>query len=323
MIEQKPKVSFGLPVFNGEKYLHETIESILSQSFTDFELIISDNASTDRTEEICKEYAARDPRIRYSRNEANIGGSHNQNLTIELARGKYFHIGSHDDLLSPDLLAKCVEVLENNPSVILCYSLLFEIDERGKIIGTLEPAVLATSTKPDERFHDLLKGHRVDFLYGLIRTDTLRRTELEPPYPQSDSIFACELALYGQFQKIPEYLYYRRTHGGACTSLDLYGQLCWNQRVTQNVPKWMTSLLIQYYSYFGLFKLEASHFLRIIFRAPLTVKERSLCLLYAVIWLAKRHFRAPFWQLRQKIGLNRKQLKASLETISGRVPGIH
>lgn len=290
MMEFNPKVSFGLPVFNGEKYLNEALESILSQSFTDFELIICDNASTDKTEEICQEYAAKDSRIRYYRNSTNIGGSRNQSLAIELARGQYFHLGAYDDLLAPNLLAKCVEVLDNNPSVVLCYSMMFEIDEHGNQLGKIEPADLATSIEPDRRFYNLLEGHRVDFLYGLIRTDILHKTELEPPYPQSDSIFACELALHGQFRKIPEYLYYRRSHGEACTSLDLYRQLCWYQPSIPNDPKWITFLKIKYYSYFGLFWLETSHFFRIIYRVKLTLRERILCLLYSILWLFKRHF---------------------------------
>jgi glycosyltransferase involved in cell wall biosynthesis len=297
MTERNPKVSFGLPVFNGEKYLDEAIQSILSQTFTDFELIISDNASTDRTEEICKEYLSQDPRIRYHRNETNIGGSRNQNLTIELARGEYFHIGAYDDLLAPNLLSKCVEVLDKNPSVILCYTFLFKIDDSGKMTGKLEPDVMATSTNPIDRFHDLLKGHPVDFLYGLIRTDTLRKTELEPSYPQSDSVFACELALQGQFYRIPEYLYFRRIHEEACTSLDLYGKLLWSQNI-QTAPRWAPTFLSEYYLLLGVFRLEASHFLRIIYRAYLTPKERFFCLFYALIWLLKKYF--P-WRLKALI----------------------
>jgi glycosyltransferase involved in cell wall biosynthesis len=290
MMERKPKVSVGLPVFNGEKYLNEAIDSILCQSFTDFELIICDNASFDRTEEICQDYAAQDSRIRYYRNKTNIGGSRNQNLTIELSQGEYFHLGAHDDLLDPDLLAKSVEVLDRNSSVVLCYSLMFEIDDCGNILSKIEPADLATSIDPDRRFSNLLEGHRVDFLYGLIRIDTLRKTELEPPYPQADSIFACELALNGQFWKIPEYLYYRRIHGEACTNLDLRGQLRWNQIAIKNDSQWMVLLLTQYYANFGLFWLEASHFSRIICRASLTSRERIFCCLYATLWLFKRHF---------------------------------
>jgi glycosyltransferase involved in cell wall biosynthesis len=86
MTAKTPKISIGLPVRNGEEYLEESIDSILAQTFTDFELIISDNASTDRTEAICRAYAAKDRRIRYYRNPVNIGGANYGNLTFQLAR---------------------------------------------------------------------------------------------------------------------------------------------------------------------------------------------------------------------------------------------
>lgn len=306
MSTYSPKVSIGLPVFNGEKYLKEAIDSMLSQTFTDFELIISDNASTDRTEKICREYAAQDPRIRYYRNATNIGGSRNQTLTIELARGKYFHIGAHDDLLAPDLLAKCIEVLEKNPSLVLCYSMMFHIDEQGNILGKIEPADLATSIKPDERFRDLLKPHRVDFMYGLIRTDILCKTELEPPYPESDLIFGCELGLHGQFYKIPEYLFYRRIHGEAFTTLDFCGRMAWTQPAVQNVPKWLTSFRLQFYMWFGLLWSELFHLLRIIQRAPLTLEERIFCLVYSASWLFQKFIIARSWKFRQKLLLSKE-----------------
>jgi glycosyltransferase involved in cell wall biosynthesis len=308
MTTQNPKVSIGLPVFNGERYLTEAIDSILSQTFTDFEIIISDNASTDRTEEICREYADRDSRIRYHRNATNIGGSRNENLTIQLARGEYFHIGADDDLLAPELLAKCVEVLDNDPSLVLCYSNIFHIDEHGRSLGKIEPEDLATSIEPDERFRDLLKPHRVDFLYGLIRTDILHKTELEPPYPESDLIFGCELGLYGRFYKIPEYLFYRRTHAEAFTTLDLDRRMFWTQPQMQNVPKWLMPFWVQFYGHFGLFWLELSHLLRIIWRTPLTPRERISCLSHSSRWLSQKFFVAKSWKFRQKLFLSRESV---------------
>ena len=101
-----PKVSIGLPVYNGDEFLEKAIESILGQSFTDFELIISDNASTDKTALICQTYAARDARIRYYRNATNIGGANNGNRTFLLAQGQYFRWAAHDDLCAPELIAQ-------------------------------------------------------------------------------------------------------------------------------------------------------------------------------------------------------------------------
>jgi glycosyltransferase involved in cell wall biosynthesis len=306
MEPQNPQVSIGLPVFNGEKYLESAIDSILAQTFTDFELIICDNASTDRTEEICRKYSAQDSRIRYYRNPTNIGGSRNQNLTIQLARGEYFHLGADDDLLAPDLLVKCVEVLEQNVSLALCYTLICEIDENGKVIGELSIEELATSEQPHERFCNLLKPHRVDFLYGLIRTNALRKTELEPSYLESDLIFACELGLYGQFYRIPECLFYRRSHSAAFTSLNFAERIVWTHSQNQMVPEWLRRVWIAFYSYIGLLWLEAAHLFRVIFRAPLTARERIVCLTHSANWLLRKFLISKSWKLRQRMLLTRE-----------------
>ena len=121
-------VTIGLPVYNGERYLRPAIESILAQSFPHFELVISDNASTDGTEAICRDDADRDERVRYYRNTANLGMSRNFNLTFERATGRYFKWAADDDLLEPQYLARCVQVLDRDPGVILCHSQVRIID---------------------------------------------------------------------------------------------------------------------------------------------------------------------------------------------------
>jgi glycosyltransferase involved in cell wall biosynthesis len=117
-----PRVSIGLPVYNGENYLAETLDSILAQTFTDFEVIISDNASTDRTETICRQYAAQDRRIRYLRNTSNLGAAKNYNRVFELSQGEYFKWNGHDDPLAPVFLERCVAVLDRHPGVVLCFA---------------------------------------------------------------------------------------------------------------------------------------------------------------------------------------------------------
>ena len=116
-----PKVSIGLAVYNGERYLRQAIESILGQTYTDFELIISDNASTDSTQQICLEYAAEDGRISYHRNATNIGGANNENLTFRKAKAPYFRWAAHDDYVAPQLLERCVAILDTHPDVVLAY----------------------------------------------------------------------------------------------------------------------------------------------------------------------------------------------------------
>jgi len=130
-----PRMSIGLPVFNGGRFLKDTVDSVLAQTFDDFELIISDNASTDDTEEIARAYAARDQRVRYFRNEANLGAAKNFNRVFELARGEYFKWTAHDDICAPSFLLRCIEVLDRDPSVTLCYTRQIDIDEQGQILG--------------------------------------------------------------------------------------------------------------------------------------------------------------------------------------------
>ena len=129
-----PLVSVGLFVYNGERFLKATLDSILNQTFTDFELIISDNASTDRTGEIAEAYAGRDGRIRYYRSEKNMGAGWNARRVYELATGKYFKQAAVDDLIEPDFLRQCVAVLESDPSCVVAHSRTTEVDENGNFI---------------------------------------------------------------------------------------------------------------------------------------------------------------------------------------------
>ena len=116
-----PRISIGLPVYNGERYLETALDSLLRQTCTDFELIISDNASSDGTEAICRRYAHRDPRVLYHRSERNRGASWNHNHVVEFARAPYFKWAAHDDVCAPEFLERCAGVLDGHPAVILCY----------------------------------------------------------------------------------------------------------------------------------------------------------------------------------------------------------
>ena len=112
MDERVAAVSVGLPVYNGARYLPAAIDSLLSQTFEDFELIISDNGSTDETERICRGYAARDPRVRYVRSDVNRGLLWNFRNVLELARAPRFKWMAHDDICAPEFLRRCMEELD-------------------------------------------------------------------------------------------------------------------------------------------------------------------------------------------------------------------
>jgi glycosyltransferase involved in cell wall biosynthesis len=215
-----PRVSIGLPVYNGENYLADTLDSILTQTFHDFELIISDNASSDATEAICRKYAERDPRIRYVRNAENLGAAKNYNRAFQLARGAYFKWNGHDDPLAPTFLERCVEVLDRDPEIVLAFARIRAIDAGGEehelgalTARTFAPRPQLGSAQAHVRFyHTVVADHPQGAIFGLIRRNVLARTPLIGSYRSSDLPLLGELALHGRFHQIPEILQDRRFH---------------------------------------------------------------------------------------------------------------
>jgi glycosyltransferase involved in cell wall biosynthesis len=208
-----PRVSIGLPVYNGQQYLQGAIESILAQTYQDFELVICDNASTDETAAICEQYAAREPRIRFHRHAQNIGAAANFNSTFELSRGSYFKWAAHDDLLAPTYLERCVAALERTPDAVLCQSLVQIIDAHGDCLQIYNHAASGTDRpRPSERFAARLVSRPCMEIFGLIRADALRGTGLIRHHLGSDRTLLVELALLGRFALVPDALFLNREH---------------------------------------------------------------------------------------------------------------
>ena len=215
MSHHRPIVSIGIPVYNSEKYLEETLKSLLNQGFQDFEIIISDNASTDSTPAICREYEQKDSRVQYYRSETNYGPGWNYNRVFDLCSGKYFKWHACDDLLRPDFLEKCVEVLDTRPDVILAHSYTAEIDNQGHQIKDIDVTRIHTDhMRPSVRLRSMLTlGKYLSCaVFGLIRMDVLRNAPRKPAYAHGDVIFMCCLAVYGRFYQIPEPLFQYRIH---------------------------------------------------------------------------------------------------------------
>ena len=211
-----PIVSIGLAAYNGGRYIAAAIESILAQTYGDFELVITDDVSTDATEEICRGYAARDARVDYHRNERNLGSAPNFNRAFSLASkgSRYFKWAAQDDLIAPDYLERCVAALDGDPGAVLCHSRVGVIDEHGRHVRDFaSPLERKDSPDPVERFAcAVLRHHMALEIYGLIRADVLRSTRLHGAYPRSDSALVAELALAGRFAEIPEPLFLNRDH---------------------------------------------------------------------------------------------------------------
>jgi glycosyltransferase involved in cell wall biosynthesis len=213
MSGERPRVSIALPVYNGEKYVSQAIESALAQTFQDFEIIICDNASTDSTPEICRGYAERDPRVSYHPNEVNRGIHRNFTRGARLSRGEYFMWLSHDDKLAPEFLERCVAALDREPGAVLAYPKAIDIDDQGKYLVYKEQSLNVSSPSAPVRFREMIRmEHNCEASLGLIRGDVLRQTAVLGNYADADRVLLAELALYGHYAKVPEFLFLHREH---------------------------------------------------------------------------------------------------------------
>jgi glycosyltransferase involved in cell wall biosynthesis len=284
MINRKPRVSVGLPVFNAERYLEQAIDSILAQTYIDFELVISDNASTDRTPAICQTYAAKDPRVRYHCNSRNLGMAPNFNRAFQLSSGGYFKWAAYDDRIAPEFLSRCVEVLDRHPAVVLCYARAQLIDENGSFTAEYDPQPDTSSPKPQERFRNLILAPELAVQQmGLIRRTALEKTELHGSYPSSDEVLLAELALLGDFYEIPERLLIYRLHSEQLTQ----GK---TRTARERVVSFDTALEGKIVLHKWLYFFAC---LRAIRRPPLTRYQRTYCHLQMIRWLLDPpHFRA-------------------------------
>ena len=209
----EPLVTVGLPVYNGERYVGDAIDSILGQSFQDFRLLIADNASTDATADICRDYARQDARIEYIRNPRNLGMAGNYRLVFGLCRSKYFRWATADDYSGPEMLAEAVRVMEADSGLSLCYPRAYFVDGAGRELSRWSDELHLVQDDPVERFRGVLEGiGRVHHHLGLMRTSCVRQTGLLTKHVASDVVFVAEMSLYGKLYQIPEYQFYRRMH---------------------------------------------------------------------------------------------------------------
>jgi glycosyltransferase involved in cell wall biosynthesis len=209
----EPRVGIGMPVYNGEEYIREAIESLLGQTFGDLELVIADNRSTDGTESICREYVALDRRVRYHRNDRNLGGPGNFRRVFALCRGEYHKWSTADDWSDRTVLEKSVAVLDDRPDVVLVYPKTRMVDRTGTPFQDYEDDLDLQEESPSARLIRLLKTiDRCHAHLGVIRRAAMARTDLIGGELWSDTRFLAELSLYGKFIVLPEYLLFRRWH---------------------------------------------------------------------------------------------------------------
>jgi glycosyltransferase involved in cell wall biosynthesis len=216
-----PPLTIGLPVYNGERFLRDGLASILSQTFGDFVLVVSDNASTDTTVEIVEEHAAQDERIVLLRNEVNRGAAWNYNRVFAECRSPYFKWAAADDMLAPTCVERSLAVLDASPpTVVLAYPLTQILDAEGSLVGAFADNLAAPpGAPPHVRLRHVVRNVVFgNVVFAVLRAEALRRTRLHGNFPAADWVLLADLALAGEFREVPEPLFFRRLHEGGAHS---------------------------------------------------------------------------------------------------------
>jgi glycosyltransferase involved in cell wall biosynthesis len=288
-MQSTPLLSVGLFVYNGERFLEETLDSILNQTFADFELIISDNASTDRTGEISQAYARRDGRIRYYRGEKNMGAGWNIRRVYELATGKYFKWAAADDILEPEFLRRCVEALESDAGCVVAYARTKEVDENGAFIKNYVAPMKAESNDPVARFREMLLNYHMCYqIFGVMRMSALRQLPPQGSYVNSDGVLLAQMSLLGRFYEVPEHLFVSRHHSKQSMKtlpvrlqqprLRLTNRCC-----TLPSPEWWDPTKSRTIT-FPEFRQLREYFMSI-YRTPLGAGQKLRCYLLLLPWI--------------------------------------
>lgn len=281
-----PRVALGLPVYNGANFLRQSLEAIRAQTFTDFELVISDNASTDTTERICKELADVDPRVTYIRQPVNLGAAPNYNAVFHAApRSEYFAWVAHDDVPAPEFLGACVAALDEQPDAVLAFPLMTDIDGDGAEIGIAPSRPGLMSPDPAVRLADVInQRNRNDPVFGLMRTEVVQDTSLHGSFTGSDRTLMAEMALRGPFVEIDRPLFSIRQHDGRSVRI---GTNRWAAHVREAwfdtsragkvvFPKWR----------------RAKSYVDAVNDAPLTGAQRRAARRELITWLGDKNWKA-------------------------------
>lgn len=217
----RPTVSIGLPVFNGEQHLSQALDSLLRQTFSDFELVISDNSSTDGTRDICERFVRQDLRVRYVLQPRNIGAPRNWNFVVHQAKGQYFKWASANDYCNERFVEECLNVLKYDPRLVLSFGTTCLVDDELGAVTEYQGDVEVLDDRPSERFNRVSQRWALNNAQcGLLRLDVLRRTRLDRPYIGGDLELMLELALHGRFKRAPDAVLFRRV-GGKSMSVNL------------------------------------------------------------------------------------------------------
>lgn len=278
-----PLVTVALPVFNGQNYLAGALTSLLGQDYPNLQLLLLDNGSTDITERLCREASERDSRVVYLRSPVNRGAAWNYNRAFDAAEGEYFRWTAHDDLFAPTLISRCVAALEDyGPEAVLAYPKTSLIDLQDQVVGDFEDGMDLREPTPHERLaHFLTTRTEYHAVFGVMRSEVVRETQLIDRFVGSDVVFLAEMALRGRFLELPERLFYRRFHkeNSVQSNPDYQDRAAWFDPALRNrksLP--LTQMTI--------------HLVGSVRRASLDLAEQRRC-----IDAITRHWTRPYWRV--------------------------
>lgn len=207
--DKGPLLSIGMPIYNEERFLQQALDSLRSQSYENFQILISDNASTDMTGEIAARAAAEDDRITYLRADSNMGAAANFELVLEKAKGDYFMWAAGHDVWSHDLIAESIAILEDKRSASVAFATSYWINESGERDERDTDYPDTSNMSVFSRFFTVFWGNMHPVL-GIIRLENLRRTHGMQRFAGSDLVLLSELILMGDFVHAPNAWWNRR-----------------------------------------------------------------------------------------------------------------
>ena len=278
-----PLVSIGFPVYNGEASMRRALDSILAQDFQDFEVIIADNASTDETKSISEAYAARDRRIRYIRNETNIGANPNHDLVFNKSRGRFFAWAAHDIEQLPGMLSRCVKEMESVPQPpVLVYPRCELVGDTGMPADFIQASIASSDPRAYRRLHTVI--HNIVFVtqhYGLFDAAALRKTRLNGSYAASDYVLTAELAMLGEIREVPAVLLRRTIDQSRGTVAVIHDKKKW--------AAWTAPQKRRCLSFVPVRERLAFEYLRSAWYLPLSPADKLGCMIVGPL--------APYWKV--------------------------
>jgi glycosyltransferase involved in cell wall biosynthesis len=250
MADDKPLVSIGLPVYNGEQFLRRTLDSLLGQTYENLELIISDNASSDGTGGICREYAARDQRVQYHRNPVNYGAAMNMNRLFALSSSDYFMWASDEDYWAPDYVRSCMDVLVDSDKIILAGSWSTFVDAETEEIVLTDKGFSTVGLNIRERF----KLHKITIhsgsyvaamFHGICKRDPLSSVMPLWNLLLADQLLLARLCFLGEFYVVPELLMMKRRKKISTSWEDWHEEIGMTNSLLSNFPYLVRDILYQ------------------------------------------------------------------------------